>query len=324
MKQKNLTLAIPSYNVSQYLGETLDSLLRCKNIEMLEVIVVDDGSKDNTNEIACGYKSRFPGNLIVISKDNGGHGSTVNAALEVATGKYFSVLDGDDWVEETALDELLVFMNDRNSDVIITGHYRDYMDVDKHVYNSYVEDSGFECGMAYVWGKRYRFPMTDICYNTHLLKRIGFKMQHNTFYVDNEFCALPFAYVKTICFFSKGYYHYRLGNPNQSVSVGNLVNKIDHHIRVFENIYNQTEGLQLEQLNQKYVDHRLSGLAKTILAIYYIYFFDRQEGRRKGDEYYMKIKRDFPRVMADCQKRVFIFRLMNRYPIIKNIMKKFM
>lgn len=322
MKQRILTLAIPSYNVSQYLGETLDSLLRCKHIESLEVIVVDDGSKDNTNEIVCGYKSSFSGNLIVISKENGGHGSTVNAALEVATGKYFSVLDGDDWVEESALDELLTFMDDRNSDVIITGHYRDFMDVDKHLYNSYEEECGFECGMEYVWKKRYRFPMTDICYNTQLLKTIGFKMQHHTFYVDNEFCALPFAYVKSICFFSKGYYHYRLGNPNQSVSVGNLVDKIDHHIRVFENIYRQTEGLPLGQFNQKYVDHRLSGLAKTILVIFYVHFFDREEGRSKGDEYYMKIKREFPRVEADCQRRVFIFRLMNRYPIIKNLLKK--
>ncbi len=320
MEKKSLTIAIPSYNVSQFLGETLDSLLVCKNVDMMEVIVVNDGSKDNTEEIALGYVSKFSGNLVIISKENGGHGSTVNAALEKATGKYFSVLDGDDWVEPDAIDELLVFLNDKDEDVIITGHYRDYMDVDKHVYNSYNEERGFVCGMDYVWNKRYRFPMTDICYKTSFLRKIGFKMQHNTYYVDNEFCTIPFAYVKTICFFSKGYYHYRLGNPQQSVSNENVINKIDHHIRVFENIYEKTDGKQLHSLNQKYVDHRLSGLAKIILRVFYTYFNDPIEGKQKGDDYYERIKKNYPRVVSDCRKRVFLFKMMNRYPLVKKLL----
>ena len=94
---KVLSLCIPSYNMEAYLGRCVDSLLAEEVIDKLEIIIVNDGSKDRTLEIANAYRDRYPQSVVVVDKPNGHYGSTVNAALKVATGRYFRLLDADDW-----------------------------------------------------------------------------------------------------------------------------------------------------------------------------------------------------------------------------------
>ena len=89
--KKNLTISIAAYNVEKYIKETLDSLI-CKNMNLLEVLIIDDGSKDNTDKIAKKYEEKYKGVFKVISKKNGGYGSTINTGVEYATGKYFKQL----------------------------------------------------------------------------------------------------------------------------------------------------------------------------------------------------------------------------------------
>ena len=104
---KVLTIAIPSYNVERYLEHGLASYCSPKLESGLEVIVVDDGSTDATALIAESFVKRSPSIFKVISKENGGHGSTINAALQQARGKYFRVVDGDDWVCTQGLIDLV-------------------------------------------------------------------------------------------------------------------------------------------------------------------------------------------------------------------------
>ena len=94
-----LSIAVPSYNVEKYLDKCLTSFSDERFNDRLEVIVVNDGSKDNTQQIAEGYIARFPRIFRLINKENGGHGSAVNAGIENATGKYFRIVEGDDWAK---------------------------------------------------------------------------------------------------------------------------------------------------------------------------------------------------------------------------------
>lgn len=96
--EKILTVTIPSYNVEKYLRQTLDSFLAEEILEEIEVLIVDDGSKDGTAAIGKEYEKNYPGTFRVISKENGGHGSTINRGIQEAKGQYFKVVDGDDWV----------------------------------------------------------------------------------------------------------------------------------------------------------------------------------------------------------------------------------
>ncbi|MGE4319881.1 MAG: glycosyltransferase family 2 protein [Acholeplasmataceae bacterium] len=94
---KLISFVVPAYNSEKYLHTCIDSLLF--DLEHVEIIIVNDGSKDNTIKIAETYQHMYPNTVKVINKLNGGHGSGINAGLEVATGLYFKVVDSDDWMD---------------------------------------------------------------------------------------------------------------------------------------------------------------------------------------------------------------------------------
>ena len=102
---KLLSITVPCYNSEQYMRKCIDSLL--PGGEDVEIIIVDDGSHDKTAQIADEYAKEYPSIVKVIHKENGGHGSGVNAGLENATGLYFKVVDSDDWVLDTAYRKIL-------------------------------------------------------------------------------------------------------------------------------------------------------------------------------------------------------------------------
>ena len=95
---KIVTVIIPSYNVEKILSETLDSLLDQECLPLEDIIVINDGSKDRTPEIAEQYVNKYPDSIRLINKENGGYGSALNSVFREARGKYLRVLDGDDWV----------------------------------------------------------------------------------------------------------------------------------------------------------------------------------------------------------------------------------
>ena len=103
---KLLSIAIPSYNSEDYLENCIKSLL--PGGEDVEILVVDDGSKDMTSEIADAYEKKYPGIVRAIHQENGGHGAAVNTGIENARGLYFKVVDSDDWVD---LDSYLVILS---------------------------------------------------------------------------------------------------------------------------------------------------------------------------------------------------------------------
>ena len=103
---KLLTVTVPCYNSEQYMEKCIESLL--PGGEDVEIIIVDDGSTDRTGEIADRYAEEYPSMVRVIHKENGGHGSAVNAGIENATGIYFKVVDSDDWVNKDSYLRILV------------------------------------------------------------------------------------------------------------------------------------------------------------------------------------------------------------------------
>ena len=111
---KLLSIAIPSYNSEAYMEKCIESLLI--GGEDVEILIVDDGSKDRTAEIADAYEAKYPTICRAIHQENGGHGEAVNAGIRNATGLYFKVVDSDDWVDADAymqiLDKLREFAQD--------------------------------------------------------------------------------------------------------------------------------------------------------------------------------------------------------------------
>ena len=96
---KVLTVIVPVYNMEKYIRQCLESLVIGEVLDRIEVLVVLEGSKDGSAEIAYEFVEQYPDTLRIIYKANGGHGSAINTGLMMASGEYVKILDSDDWVE---------------------------------------------------------------------------------------------------------------------------------------------------------------------------------------------------------------------------------
>ena len=141
--EKVLTVVIPSFNVEKYLRQTLESLRNEEILEDVEVLIVDDGSTDGTAKIGKEYEKRYPQTYRVISKTNGGHGSTINCGIEQSRGTFFKVVDGDDWVNTEALIEVVRRLKTCGADYVVT----DYCEVNDKTKEQV----------------RKQFPALDVC-----------------------------------------------------------------------------------------------------------------------------------------------------------------
>lgn len=217
----------------------IDSLLVCG--EDCEIIIINDGSRDGTVDIANAYAEKYPTIVRVIDKENGGHGSGVNAGIAHATGLYFKVVDSDDWLGEQALCELMRVIrknceNGVQPDLYVTNFIYDHVtDNTKHV-SGYTDK--FTPGRISEWDnmKSFRFSqmmlMHALMYKLSVLKESGLELPEHTFYVDNIFAYVPLPYVKTVFYLNVDLYHYYIGRSDQSVNVDNIVKRYEQQIKI--------------------------------------------------------------------------------------------
>ena len=122
MTQKLLSVVIPTYNMQTFLCRCLDSITHNNVPDSLEIIVVNDGSTDNSLAIMQEYADKRPDIVNIINKPNGHYGSCINAALKIATGKYFRILDADDWFDTDGLIELLGELRKADADIAVSAY----------------------------------------------------------------------------------------------------------------------------------------------------------------------------------------------------------
>ena len=220
MSEKLLSVVVPTYNMEAYLRRCLDSVTRDDIPSSLELIVVNDGSKDNSLAIMQEYAKKRPDIVNIIDKSNGHYGSCVNAALKVATGKYFRILDADDWFNTDGLIELLKNLEQTNSDVVIVPykkHYRTHCRV--FTAKNIQFEKQYDICNEPVW-KFQRFDcflMHSVIYKLSIIKKSNLKMTEGICFTDTEYLICPSNYAKTITFFEKVLYNYDLTREGQSI-----------------------------------------------------------------------------------------------------------
>lgn len=273
---KLLSVVVPSYNASKYLDFNLQSFLRPSVPEKLEVIVVDDGSTDDTARIADAYHEKYPDTIKVIHKENGGHGSGINAGLRAATGKYFKVVDADDWVDHEALERLLDYIASFDAaaanadtdidaaqvqadvkarardkavscpDVIYNNYYWRLTDEAKSpdAYERKTEFTEPFSGVEY--RKVYDFEsIADRCYvkmhnmtiRTDILREHQIHIDERCYYVDMEYILYPVPYVETIAFLPEFLYQYQIGRQGQSMDPAKMQRNATQYDHVLASIY---------------------------------------------------------------------------------------
>ncbi len=236
---KLLSIAIPCYNSSLYMRKCIDSLL--PGGEDVEIIIVNDGSADNTPDIAEEYRQRFPGIVKVVNKENGGHGSAVNAGIEHASGLYFKVVDSDDWVSQSAyiqiLDKLRELLQSGNSIDMLVSNFVYEKEGEKRrkvmkYHHALPQDEIFTWRDVRHFRVGQYILMHSVIYRTNLLRDCGLKLPENTFYVDNIFVFNPLPYVRTMYYMDVNFYRYFIGRADQSVNEQVMIGRIDQQIRV--------------------------------------------------------------------------------------------
>lgn len=238
---KYITFAIPCYNSAEYMEHAIESILA--GGEDVEIIVVNDGSKDRTSEIAHAYEQKYPTIIKAVDKENGGHGDAVNTGLSYATGKYFKVVDSDDWVDGGALKQILDQIHKFEADgeqidMLISNYVYEKVDVEnKKVirYNNVLPENEI-----FGWNKVGRFHigqyilMHSVIYRTELLKLCQLVLPKHTFYVDNIYVYYPLPHVRKMYYLNVDFYRYYIGREDQSVNEKVMIGRVDQQIFVTE------------------------------------------------------------------------------------------
>lgn len=232
--EKILTIAIPVYNMEQYLRRCLDSVVASKYIDRLEILVVNDGSKDRSLEIAREYESKYPDSVRAIDKPNGGWGSAINLSIREAKGKYYKSLDSDDWFDTEELDGFIEELTAVDADLVVTNLTE--VDADNNCkpieFNSLYGVGNLPIVDFLIKGNyTFDIPIHSDTYRTEFLQSNNIAVSE-CFYADQDFKVYPVAHIRTINFSRKNVYRYFYGREGQSVSYAGYVKHYGDYVRV--------------------------------------------------------------------------------------------
>ena len=236
---KLLTVAVPCYNSQDYMANCIESLL--KGGSDVEIVIVNDGSKDDTARIAEEYQERYPGIIKVVHQENGGHGEGVNQGIRNASGLYFKVVDSDDWLDADALQKVMTKLREFAAmetpvDLLLCNYVYEHTVDNTHHTVRYTgilpEDRPF------TWAEIGHFPqsqnilMHSVIYRTQVLRDCGLRLPKHTFYVDNIFVYLPLPHCKKLYYLDLDLYRYFIGREDQSVNEKVMLKRVDQQLRV--------------------------------------------------------------------------------------------
>ncbi|MEY8377995.1 glycosyltransferase [Lachnospiraceae bacterium 56-18] len=245
---KYISFAIPCFNSQNYMSRAIDSLLTGK--DEVEILIVNDGSRDQTSEIAHEYMENYPDIVRVIDKENGGHGDAVNAGLGAAQGKYFKVVDSDDWVDEEALKRILTLIRNLEEDgeqidMLVSNFVYEKAGASHkkcvHYRNALPQDEIFRWDDIGHFRLDQYILMHSVIYRTDLLKLIQMKLPKHTFYVDNIYVYYPLPHVRKIYYLDIDFYRYFIGRDDQSVNEKNMIARADQQIYVTKTMIDMYE-----------------------------------------------------------------------------------
>lgn len=254
--------------MEKYIGKCLDSLL-IPEFDQVEVLVVNDGSKDRSSEIAHEYAKRYPESIRVIDKENGNYGSCINAALPLATGRYVKVLDADDTFDTKAFSEYVRALPQRNEDVLVNDYVMVFEDK-SDLFKPSFKQLGYIAGKTYNFDQSFKYISADlhmhcIAYKTGKIRSLNYRQTEGVSYTDNEWIYGPIALAESFAFIEAGYlYRYLLGRAGQTVDPKQILSRIKDHFEVIKAKAYTYNKIKVDKLRNKYLETQLFHHAKLI------------------------------------------------------------
>ena len=249
---KVLSIIIPTYNMEDYLRQCLDSLIIADDLmQQLEVLVINDGSKDQSSAIAHEYSRKHPSTIFVIDKENGNYGSCINRGLKEATGKFIKILDADDSFDSAALAEFINQLRNTNADLVITNFSvvdsegRTQQEVKYLLGESIFDISAY---------KEKALEMHAITYRKNILDSMEYRQSEGISYTDTEWAILPMTVVNDVKFFNLRLYKYLCGRSGQTVEKDTLAKRSHQLIHIMNGILTKLSSQDIKPNSQTYFD----------------------------------------------------------------------
>lgn len=301
--EKLITFTVPCYNSEAYMRHCIDSILI--GGDDVEIIIIDDGStKDRTAEIADEYQEKYPNICRAIHQENGGHGAGVNNGMKNARGKYFKVVDSDDWVDKDAYLKILKKLHefeetDTNVDLIIANYVYEKTCTNEQQFIDF--SKGLPQNRVFGWedmgkfGPNEFFVMHTLIYRTQVLWDSKVTLPLHTFYVDSIFATMPLPYVKDIYYMKENFYRYFVGRDDQSVNQDILLKRIDQYMYVSQLICEQFKHDETVAISPKLAEYifRLIRILSLISTVF-LNMGGTKEHKRKRKEYWEMVKKNQP------------------------------
>lgn len=307
-----------------YLPYCLDSLLVSNHQESLEVLIVNDGSKDSTLAIAQKYAAIYPELFRVIDKRNGNYGSCINAALPLATGKYVKVLDADDSFDTANFEKFLEFLSDTDADLVLS----DFTWVDSE--RNKLRDTTYSLGRtilpmdkACIQDGFKNMEMHAVTYRTKILADSGYRQTEGISYTDQQWIFAPMAYVRQVGVFNKSVYQYMVGRMGQTVDPEVKLRRMKDRVLYVIDMIRQYDMLNsfVSKEIKGYLDARIYPNIKDIYITYFtnsekvdrqlVYDFDVNFNKSSESLYYKLGKSNryikLWRQITKCKKTEFLF-----------------
>lgn len=265
-EEKTLSIIIPAFQVAFYLKQCLNSILAASSVlQDIEIWIIDDGSTDDTFELAEHYHAKNRNTVFVIHKENGGHGSAINMGIKVATGKYIRLIDGDDWVDTRNFIEYVKNLKNLTCDMVITPYtcvigrrekqQRMHLQLDKRIVK------GQEYPFSEI-GRKSHICMHEVTFRTEKIKKMSGFLDEHCYYVDMEYILFPIPKIKTFCVLPYRVYQYRLGNNGQSVNILNMQKNILQYEKVMKRLFQFYTEQKEKKISKKKLNYIAVGLAK--------------------------------------------------------------
>ena len=311
---KLLSIAIPSYNSQDYLSHAVESLLPGGN--EVEILIVNDGSKDQTAAIADDYERRYPGIVRAIHKENGGHGDAVMTGLQNATGLYFKVVDSDDWADAAAYPKILDTLRSFSKepiDMLISNYIYDKVGVrHKHTMSYH---HALPQGRVFGWEETRHFRkgqymlMHSVIYRTQLLRDCGMALPKHTFYVDELYVYVPLKNVEKMYYLDVDFYHYFIGREDQSVQEDVMIRRIDQALLVNRLLISSMDPFAVQDVHKrKYMINYLE-IVTTVSSVL-LTKSGTEENLKKKQALWDFIEKENPRLYRTLRHRL-LGRLMH-------------
>jgi len=232
MSEKIITFSIAAYNIEKYIDECVGSLLNIGKNDEIELLIINDGSSDDTAVIAREYERKYPGTVRLINKENGGHGSTINKGIEEARGKYFRALDGDDWVNSSETSKLIERLKETEADAVICNYTDCYSEekVPSVLFSSLENNRVYSLSEIDRLSGWIRYHA--VIFKTDILQDNKILLDEHCFYVDTEYLVYSMAHVNNIIYFDFNIYCYRRDNEAQSINQQSRMRNILHSKKV--------------------------------------------------------------------------------------------